>query len=357
MAARAMGIGVVWGFEGEYRSLADGSGWYCDSGCQRVARRYQHEFQRVFSACEVVQTEMCPSPTLRISVDLREETCDTPPDHKEKTRARILAAAGKVFRRLGYHAAGVDQGDGGGRADGRAGFTRTSIPSRRSWPRRSNIRRRRSPTGCSRGPGSCPGRNGSKRFWSDISARSTADRLKDGCPLAALVSEVSRADERGQGKFRGDRCASLWTSWRRTPRGLAVPTRSERAMAAVALCVGGLGLARSVRRRRLCREAHESCRKMAAQLLCGGAEPLQGKRARERMARRESNAGRPDEFKSGGRLVDKAERRVVVTGLGMVTPVGLDVESTWESLREGRAGSARSACSTPARSRRGSPPS
>ena len=36
--------------------------------------------------------------------------------------------------------------------------------------------------------------------------------------------------------------------------------------------------------------------------------------------------------------MDKAERRVVVTGLGMVTPVGLDVESTWESLREGRGG-------------------
>src|SRR5215470_16418677 len=31
-------------------------------------------------------------------------------------------------------------------------------------------------------------------------------------------------------------------------------------------------------------------------------------------------------------------RRVVVTGMGMVTPVGLDVESSWEALREGRGG-------------------
>ena len=31
------------------------------------------------------------------------------PDHKEKTRARILEAAGKVFRRQGYHSAGVDK--------------------------------------------------------------------------------------------------------------------------------------------------------------------------------------------------------------------------------------------------------
>src|SRR4051812_14777473 len=41
---------------------------------------------------------------------------------------------------------------------------------------------------------------------------------------------------------------------------------------------------------------------------------------------------------SGGGAMNGAERRVVVTGMGMVTPVGLDVESSWESLREGRAG-------------------
>ncbi len=36
--------------------------------------------------------------------------------------------------------------------------------------------------------------------------------------------------------------------------------------------------------------------------------------------------------------MDRAGRRVVVTGMGMVTPVGLDVESSWEALREGRGG-------------------
>ena len=34
----------------------------------------------------------------------------------------------------------------------------------------------------------------------------------------------------------------------------------------------------------------------------------------------------------------EGERRVVVTGLGLVTPVGLDVEDTWEALLEGRSG-------------------
>jgi 3-oxoacyl-[acyl-carrier-protein] synthase II len=36
--------------------------------------------------------------------------------------------------------------------------------------------------------------------------------------------------------------------------------------------------------------------------------------------------------------VYRAERRVVVTGMGMVTPVGLDVESSWKALREGQGG-------------------
>ena len=31
-------------------------------------------------------------------------------------------------------------------------------------------------------------------------------------------------------------------------------------------------------------------------------------------------------------------RRVVVTGMGMVTPVGRDLESTWSSLLAGRSG-------------------
>ena len=36
--------------------------------------------------------------------------------------------------------------------------------------------------------------------------------------------------------------------------------------------------------------------------------------------------------------MDRAGRRVVVTGMGAVTPVGLDAESSWEALREGRGG-------------------
>ena len=31
-------------------------------------------------------------------------------------------------------------------------------------------------------------------------------------------------------------------------------------------------------------------------------------------------------------------RRVVVTGIGCITPVGLDIESMWKAVREGGSG-------------------
>ena len=33
-----------------------------------------------------------------------------------------------------------------------------------------------------------------------------------------------------------------------------------------------------------------------------------------------------------------AKRRVVVTGLGMLTPLGNDVQSTWQGLLDGKSG-------------------
>ena len=57
-----------------------------------------------------------------------------------------------------------------------------------------------------------------------------------------------------------------------------------------------------------------------------------------------------------GDCEESSMRRVVVTGMGMVTPVGRDLESTWSALLPARAAWARSRSSTRGRSRRALPP-
>jgi 3-oxoacyl-[acyl-carrier-protein] synthase II len=47
--------------------------------------------------------------------------------------------------------------------------------------------------------------------------------------------------------------------------------------------------------------------------------------------------------------VDRAERRVVVTGLGAITPLGNDVATTWACMKEGRSGIRRITLFDPAR--------
>ena len=54
---------------------------------------------------------------------------------------------------------------------------------------------------------------------------------------------------------------------------------------------------------------------------------------------------------------DNGRRRVVVTGLGMVTPLGNDVETSWSNLIAGESGAAEISSSTRASSRCTSPAS
>jgi TetR/AcrR family transcriptional repressor of nem operon len=193
------------------------------------------------------------------------------PGHKEKTRARILEAAGKVFRRQGYHAAGVDKvmEEAGLTAGGfYAHFDSKHALLAEALGRADAAIGRRREAGLE----DLSGREWIEAFLARYLDMSHCHGVEDGCPLVALISEVSRADESVKESFEaivrdfGDRLSSR-------ARECGADHAEERAYAALALCVGGLGLARSVRDDALAGRILESCREQAGEVLCGGTHP------------------------------------------------------------------------------------
>jgi TetR/AcrR family transcriptional regulator, transcriptional repressor for nem operon len=183
---------------------------------------------------------------------------------KDQTRARILKAAGKVFRRQGYHAAGVDK------VMGEAGLTAggfyAHFPSKEALLAEA-LGPAAAQAGIELGRG-FEGAEGPARveaFVDGYLAPTHRDEAEDGCPLPALVSEVGRAGE------------SVKASFEAIVRDLAARLRDEsggvltedRALAIIALCVGGLGVARSVRDEALGSRILAACRELARVDLAG----------------------------------------------------------------------------------------
>jgi TetR/AcrR family transcriptional repressor of nem operon len=202
------------------------------------------------------------------------------PDHKEKTRARILEAAGRVFRRQGFHAAGVD------RVMEEAGLTSGGFYAHFD-SKQALLAEALTQAGAETGSRLDAGLRGlAGRAWVDAFlarylAPSHRKAMEQGCPLAALVSEVARADGPARESFEAmvrELAARLSDQARGEGRG---PGPSDgRALAALALCVGGLGLARAVRDESLADQILEACRDSAGEILCGGTDSTGGQRAR-----------------------------------------------------------------------------
>src|SRR6185312_11562220 len=96
------------------------------------------------------------------------------------------------------------------------------------------------------------------------------EKAEDGCPLVALISEVARADGPVKGNFEAMVRELRDKLEAQIQVGEPGPA-DERALAALAMCVGGLGLARAVRDEVLAERLLESCRNQAGQLLRGVA--------------------------------------------------------------------------------------
>jgi TetR/AcrR family transcriptional regulator, transcriptional repressor for nem operon len=202
------------------------------------------------------------------------------PDHKEKTRTRILEAAGRVFRRQGYHATGVDKvmEEAGLTAGGfYAHFhSKQELLAETLEHTRDDVRSR-----SEAGFEDLTGRAWVDAFLARYLGTKHRQETENGCPLVALISEVSRTDGPVKKSFEAavrelrDR---LGANAKEGPGPL-----EERALAAVALCVGGLGLARSVQDEALAEQILESCRNQVRLLLCGKDDSAAGTSRRRNM--------------------------------------------------------------------------
>jgi TetR/AcrR family transcriptional repressor of nem operon len=178
--------------------------------------------------------------------------------HKEKTRAKIVKAAGKVFRREGYHAAGVDEvmEEAGLTAGGfYAHFeSKEALLAATLEPTSVEVVNRRE--------NELEGVASHAWLEAFVECYLTPRHMtntEEGCPLPALVSEVARAGGPVKASFE----AVVRGFAARLMEGAGAKLTEENALAIVALCVGGLVVARSVKDHALGERILASCRELA----------------------------------------------------------------------------------------------
>src|SRR3954447_24995892 len=185
--------------------------------------------------------------------------------HKERTRAKILEAAGTVFRRRGYHASGVDGVmEAAGLTSG--GFyahfdSKEQLLAEVLTHAAGAMERRHDEAS-----GGASGRAWARAFVERY--LSTAHRLRpdEGCSLAALVSEVARSGVAVKKSFEAV-VRDLAGRLSGHPEGGADP---HLGFAILALCVGGIGLSRSVADEDLGERILMACRALAVRGLDAG---------------------------------------------------------------------------------------
>ncbi len=188
-------------------------------------------------------------------------------DRKEKTREKILRAAGRVFRREGFHGAGVDT------VMAEAGLTAggfyAHFESKQALLAEALAHAAKEVGG--RGAEATDGLSGREWIAAFVMHYLSLDHwreVEEGCPLAALVSEVARADESVKRSFEAT-VRELVNEVASHAPACDSSRRDARALAALAMCLGGLGLARSIRDEAFAQKILSSCRELAVELLCG----------------------------------------------------------------------------------------
>ena len=181
-------------------------------------------------------------------------------DHKDRTRERVVTAAGRLFRRYGYNGVGIDE------IMAAAGLTRGGFYAHFKSKRdlfaaalaeelelARQLRRVRTPASAA----------------SDAAATlidfylqgANRDRMAAICPLVSLSSDVARSGAEASTAYTDTLRALVAELEQRIP---AAPADARaRALAAVALCVGGVVLAQAVNDESLAEDILAACRTRA----------------------------------------------------------------------------------------------
>jgi len=180
------------------------------------------------------------------------------PEHKSRTRRRILDAAAALFRRQGYQGVGID------RIMEAAALTRggfyAHFPSKAALfnevlGRESDFLRRLRASEDAR----------------DVIAGyldpDNREQIAKGCDLASLTNDVPRRGREARDVFARQvgRLAAEFEA--HVPED--APDRRARSLEALALCVGGISLARGIGDPRLAREILAVCRERACAAVAG----------------------------------------------------------------------------------------
>jgi TetR/AcrR family transcriptional repressor of nem operon len=190
------------------------------------------------------------------------------PDHKAKTRGKILDAAARLFRRDGYQASGIDK------VMAEAGLTPGGFYAH-FGSKQALLAEALTHAGVEMNTGreaqleGLAGREWVGAFLAFYLGDDHREHLEQGCPLVALISEVSRADGSVKETFE-TMIGQLREEFQANLTGGDLEASEGRALSAIALCVGGLGLARSVQDPALASEILKACRIQAGLILSGG---------------------------------------------------------------------------------------
>lgn len=185
------------------------------------------------------------------------------PGHKDETRERILSTAARVFRSEGYAATGVakvmaaaDLTVGGFYAHFASKETLLAEVLSRSLERTRTVLL----AGIDDVRGFPLVREVARRYLS----RLHRDAPEEGCVLPPLVPEVSRQSDETREVLENYLRAILDEVEKRGPEASPAISRRDRAIALVALMVGGLALSRAVKSKELSDRILLACRRFAA---------------------------------------------------------------------------------------------